>query len=65
MPKYNVSVTVEVEKRYWIEADSEDEAIDAAEMEAQDDDYGWDAHDVEVDCCHTRIVGHEGDGNDQ
>jgi len=65
MPKtYIVSVTTQVEKRYRIEADDEDAAIELAEEEAEDDDYGWETHDAEVDCFLTRIVGYEGDGND-
>lgn len=37
MPKYIVSVTVDVEKRYTVETDDEESAIDAAEEEAEDD----------------------------
>lgn len=61
MPKYIVSVTVDVEKRYTVEADDEESAIDAAEEEAEDDDYGWGTHYAEIDVCQTRVVGYSDD----
>lgn len=48
MPKYAVSVQLIVEKKFIVEADSEAEAIEAADSEAQMDDLDrtWEVYDA-------------------
>ena len=40
MPKYCVSVTVEIDKLYTIEAENEESAKEIAEEKALNEDYG-------------------------